>query len=691
MAPGPVAAVTLMLVSATHLAAAAAEAAARKPHIVLILADDYGWGALGVHRRGSSDPLSKQAQAEVHTPNLDALVDAGIHLERHYAYKICSPSRSSLQSGRLATNVNAKNTGVSVQNPLDPVSGYQGIPRNMTGLAKKLHGAGYRTHAVGKWDAGMATPEHTPQGRGYESWLGYFQHANDYWRKSAGLMSLGEVDNCLGVVTDLFEINSTYRGGVRDVVSLSSACKQDLESDPGCYEEHLFRERAISVIKSHDTSKVDAPLFLFHSFHLMHTPLEVPKVYLEKIDEVVRQAGAKPIDSQNRRLFAAMLLYLDESVGKIIQALHAKDMWDDTLIIFAADNGGAVYEPGSGNNHPLKGGKYSDWEGGVRTTAFVSGGFVPQAKRGTSHTGVISIADWYGTLCELAGVDSFDDAAHEANKWLKEHSLPLLPPVDSVAQWGFILNGTNGRPEPLHLSEQGLLHWPYKLVTGKQPYSAWTGALFPNCTTVEHFKDGQGPDFDDFKIFDQKLACSPDPAISDRRIWTQDCAGGCLFNVEEDPTEHLDLSKDPNQAQRLQVMQRALAELNKGIFEPHRGQMQLAACLNAIEIGGYYGPFHATEGWYSPVPAPTASKLIKDFALLPLLHVANKPGVQSAIVEKLRPWVPEITSFAVHDKCFEHSSPDVAADASSSTLIERVASEVHNFMGSVGGDPVVLI
>merc|ERR1719221_286198 len=124
--------------------------------------------------------------------------------------------------------------------------------------------------------------------------------------------------------------------------------------------------------------------------------------YLQKIDKLVADIGGKPIDTQNRRLYAAMTLYMDEAIGEVVAAFKAKNMWDNTLVIFSADNGGAIYEPGSANNHPLKGGKYSDWEGGVRVNAFVSGGFVPIEKRGTIHLGIVSIADWYGTLCELA-------------------------------------------------------------------------------------------------------------------------------------------------------------------------------------------------------------------------------------------------------------------------------------------------
>mmetsp|Transcript_4041 Transcript_4041/g.13606 ORF Transcript_4041/g.13606 Transcript_4041/m.13606 type:complete len:176 (-) Transcript_4041:292-819(-) len=153
-------------------------AAQPKPNVLFILADDYGWANMGVLRRG--EVTSMQAKLEMCTPNAEALIHEGILLDRHYAYKICSPSRSSLQSGRLALHVNSVNTGVTVVNASDHVSGAVGIPRNMTGMAQKLKSAGYKTHMVGKWDAGMATPEHTPLGRGYDSWVRYFQHANDY-------------------------------------------------------------------------------------------------------------------------------------------------------------------------------------------------------------------------------------------------------------------------------------------------------------------------------------------------------------------------------------------------------------------------------------------------------------------------------------------------------------------------------
>lgn len=164
------------MAAAGFVGGAAGAGEGSKPHILLILVDDFGFNNVGFHRErnGSGGKLDR----EVSTPNLDNLARSGIELNRHYTYNYCSPSRASLQSGRLPVHVSWFNDDPITHNPEDPVSGFAGIPRNMTGIAEKLRGAGYRTHMTGKWDAGMATWEHTPMGRGYETFFGYYHHAN---------------------------------------------------------------------------------------------------------------------------------------------------------------------------------------------------------------------------------------------------------------------------------------------------------------------------------------------------------------------------------------------------------------------------------------------------------------------------------------------------------------------------------
>ena len=125
-------------------------ARAKQPHILLVVADDFGWSTLGVHRRNDAT-ASAQARAEaVVTPTLDALADDGVLLTHHMAYKICAPSRAALHSGRLPTHVNTENTAQSAHNPRDPVSGFAGVPRNMTTLGTKMRDAGYKTVFIGK-------------------------------------------------------------------------------------------------------------------------------------------------------------------------------------------------------------------------------------------------------------------------------------------------------------------------------------------------------------------------------------------------------------------------------------------------------------------------------------------------------------------------------------------------------------
>ena len=225
-----------------------------KPHIVAIIADDYGWGNIGYHRATPT--------REVATPTLDALVADGVELTRHYAYKFCSPSRSAFQSGRLPVHVNFANAEPTVSNPADPIGGYAGIPVNMTGVAQLMRKGGYRTYFTGKWDAGMATPRHTPIGRGYENWLGYYHHANDYWTERLEVTATGTIDVCGNRYVDLWSGHAPAR-------ALNGTA----------YEEELFTNHSLGVIAAHDTS---TPLFLVHAFHIVHTPLQVPSEYEQR-------------------------------------------------------------------------------------------------------------------------------------------------------------------------------------------------------------------------------------------------------------------------------------------------------------------------------------------------------------------------------------------------------------------------
>lgn len=482
------------------------------PHIVMMLVDDWGWADVGYHR----DPPTK----EVVTPNIDGLVKQGLELNQHYAYKFCSPSRSCLMSGRLPIHVNDLNLAPTNYNPADPVSGFSAIPRNVTGIAEKLKEAGYETHQVGKWDAGMATPDHTPQGRGFDTSFGYFHHANDYYTEEAG--------NCNKTrVVDLWDTDKPAHG-------ING-------TGPDNYEEALFKERVLDVVKNHDTSK---PLFLYYAPHIVHTPLQVPDKYLNMFSFIK--------DSQTRQYYHAMVAYLDDVVGELTDALKAKEMWDNLLFVTSSDNGGPVYPGGGANNYPLKGGKMSDWQGGVRVNAFVSGGYLPEKMRGQKTDGYIHLADWYGTFCAIAGVDPTDQRAAKAK----------LPPVDSYNMWPLISGQTTTSPRTdVPVSNVTLISGDYKIITGDIGQAGWTGPHYPNGTNP---KGGIKPIFH--------------------------CADGCLFNIKEDPYEYVDLAA--TMTDKLSEMQTKLKAYQNTHFNPDRGPVSPKACDAAMNTyGGFWGPF----------------------------------------------------------------------------------------------------
>ena len=129
-------------------AVVAVAVAGELPNIVVVVGDDVGWANVGWHNPSPSS--SNASQWYVRTPRMDALVADGIELDRHYAFKSCGPSRSALHSGRWPVHVESENSSPEQHNAADPVAGFAGIPRNMTGVAERLREAGYRTAVVGK-------------------------------------------------------------------------------------------------------------------------------------------------------------------------------------------------------------------------------------------------------------------------------------------------------------------------------------------------------------------------------------------------------------------------------------------------------------------------------------------------------------------------------------------------------------
>ncbi|CAE7591969.1 Arsb, partial [Symbiodinium microadriaticum] len=329
-----------------------------KPHVLLFVADDVGWAGLGAHRTAENS-AEAQGKAETQTPILDNLIRDGVLLERHYAASNSVPSRCSLISGRLPRDFPVAPRGMSnpatYWNPEDNVSGFYGIPRNMTGIGSKLKQAGYATHYVGKWAAGHATPEQTPFGRGFDSFLGFVGSENDYWTKQSDLEEF-IADPCLHKFQDFSFYNATYRGGVADTIAAELGCEERVkgksfdkdgchEEDPNdclpesCYEESMLLEYAARLIQNHDSSK---PLFLTYASHEVHLPLEITTSALKWEEQADAQKERKLPWTKARRVMAASLAFMDSAMGRLIDTLKARSMFEDTLVIFISDNGASL-------------------------------------------------------------------------------------------------------------------------------------------------------------------------------------------------------------------------------------------------------------------------------------------------------------------------------------------------------------
>jgi arylsulfatase B len=318
-------------------------------------------------------------------------------------------------SGRLPVHL-----GVILGSPLtwdggaDPTQGYDGLSPNMTVIPRVLRELGYRTHLSGKADGfGMATREHVPAGRGFESALGYFAHANDYYNYTVGPKEIAAQYPCLGQIvtpfngTDVIDQWEDFHNANRPPAKFAQCDKSKAQNCP--YEDDVLVNRAVDVINGFDQTDPHAPLFLVATLHNPHTPLQAPPV--DYISQFCNSSAAGPFrgqcDLQERnvraivsffllltvkQLLLQMMAYIDRQIARIETAIKAKPgMWENTLLLFISDNGGGSGIGVGGNVFPFRGGKGSDWEGGFRVPAFLAGGFLPAELAGTTYDEIIAV------------------------------------------------------------------------------------------------------------------------------------------------------------------------------------------------------------------------------------------------------------------------------------------------------------
>ena len=375
----------------------------RRPNILFIVADDLGYGEPGCY--GGTD---------IPTPHLDALAAGGVRFTHGYVTAaFCAASRAALLTGRYQTRFGFEFNPIGAKNAAPGI----GLPVGEKTVADHLRATGYATALVGKWHLG-GTAEFHPQRRGFDEFFGFLHEGHTYvphpWEGvTTWLRRRALPDGGTGRWTspDGRLVWTTHMGGNEpDYDADNPLLRSSQPVDERANLTDAFTREANDFITRHRTQ----PFFLYLAYNAVHSPMQAPEAYLAKFAH---------LPDLHRRLFAAMLAHLDDSVGRVLAHLRATGLAENTLVVFLSDNGGPTKELTS-RNDPLRGGKGELWEGGIRVPFIVSwpGRITPR----TDATPVISL-DATATALALAGISAPPTPLDGVNLW------PLLSGKSTAA------------------------------------------------------------------------------------------------------------------------------------------------------------------------------------------------------------------------------------------------------------------
>jgi arylsulfatase B len=349
------------------------------PNVVVLLADDLGYGELGC-----------QGNRQIPTPHIDAIAAAGVRFTSGYVTAPnCSPSRAGLLTGRYGTRFGHEFNPIGAMNE-DPG---MGLPLQQKTLAEALQKAGYVTGVFGKWHLG-GTAHYHPYRRGFDEFYG-FMHEGHYfvpppwegvstWLRRKTLPGGGAGRRTFGKVT----YSTHMENDEPDYDADNPILRGSQPVDEQAYLTDALTREAVNFIERHR----DKPFFLFLAYNAVHSPLQGADKYMQQFEH---------IEDFQRRIFAATLANLDDSVGEVTKAIRREGLEDSTMVYFISDNGGPTRELTS-SNLPLRGEKGQMYEGGIRVPFMVQWpGKIPG---GMTYQRPVITTDIFATTFAAAGL-----------------------------------------------------------------------------------------------------------------------------------------------------------------------------------------------------------------------------------------------------------------------------------------------
>lgn len=312
-----------------------------QPNIVIMMADDLGWADVGY--RGS----------DIQTPNLDRLAAEGVRLEQFYSMPICTPTRAAMMTARDPMKLGTVYSGIQ------PWAA-SGVSPDEHFMPESFKAAGYQTAMVGKWHLGRIHEALTPNARGFDHFVGHLNTQVDY-----------------------------YTHGVAGGYDLQENGKSIRRE--GAYLTDIHGAEAVRYI--HEIRDPAQPFFLYVPFLAPHSPVQAP-------DELKAKYKSRRNIPFPKKTYAAMVDSMDSVIGQILDALDQQGLAENTIVLFFSDNGG--FDGFGASNKPLRGGKLTAFEGGVRVNALIR--WSGQLAAGHEAKSVISVLDIFPTLAAASGV-----------------------------------------------------------------------------------------------------------------------------------------------------------------------------------------------------------------------------------------------------------------------------------------------